>query len=155
MVRYASTRLSPPGRLPSMVQSTSATANADSPGPLVAASKTVTVTGPEVAAADSNIVATVLANLSGALDKLVARNVLSVDAARVAAQKAWEEFCGVPFTADLAATGDANEIENAVDDNASTVKKGLSRRDLVRLDPRRRATMSNEILLATSRATSA
>ncbi len=121
LVRFAVDRAVAAGRIPSMVPATAADGSTGS-GVEVPAAQTVRITGPEVAAADSNIVATVLANLSTALDKLVARNVLSVDAARVAAQKAWEEFTGVPFTADLAAKGDANDIVDHVEDNAATVK---------------------------------
>lgn len=67
----------------------------------VPAAQTVTITGPEVAAADAKVTAEVLVNLSQALSGLVAAEVLTLEAAQVAAKKAWEGFVGVPYTAEL------------------------------------------------------
>ncbi len=64
-------------------------------------SQTVTVSGPQVAAADSQVMATVLLNLSQAFNGMVADGVLSLDAAQLATQKAWSDYCGVPYRAEL------------------------------------------------------
>jgi len=67
------------------------------------AAMTVTVTGPEVAAADAQFTAQVLLNLSTGLNALVDGGLLSREAAALAAQKAWESYVGVPWRAELAA----------------------------------------------------
>jgi hypothetical protein len=83
----------------------------------VKASMAVSVTGPEVAASDAQITATTLMNLSTALKQLVEAGVMTPAAAQVAARKGWEDYVGVPFTAELA-TPDANpdDVAQAVDD---------------------------------------
>lgn len=88
-------------------------------GRRVRAAQTVTITGPEVAAADAQIQATVLLNLATALGNLVEKGVLSPEAARVAAEKAWEEFVGSPFRLELMptdGTGDAGKVAEEIDD---------------------------------------
>jgi len=67
----------------------------------IRASQAVIVTGPEIAAADSQITAQVLLNLSTGLEKLVAIGALSEEASALAARKAWEDYVGVPYTAEL------------------------------------------------------
>lgn len=67
----------------------------------IAASQAVIVTGPEIAAADAQITAGVMLNLATALEKMVQIGVMSTEAAQVATQKAWEDFVGIPFTAEL------------------------------------------------------
>ncbi|SEB43503.1 hypothetical protein SAMN04489727_1719 [Amycolatopsis tolypomycina] len=86
----------------------------------VRARDTVMVTGPEVAAADAQISAQVLMNLSVGLDKLMSRGVLSQEAAAMAARKAWEDFVGVPYRAELNDPNKANvdDVATHVDDNA-------------------------------------
>lgn len=86
----------------------------------VRARDTVLVTGPEVAAADAQISAQVLMNLSIGLDKLISRGVLSQEAASMAARKAWEDFVGVPYRAELNDPNKANvdDVATHVDDNA-------------------------------------
>jgi len=69
---------------------------------LVPAAETVRITGPEVAASDAQIQAAVMVNISTALGNLVDKGILTPQAASVAAQKAWEEFVGQPFRAELA-----------------------------------------------------
>ena len=64
---------------------------------------TVSVTGPQVAAADAQVTAGVLVNLSQALTGLVASELMSPEAAKVALAKGWEDFVGVPFRPELAA----------------------------------------------------
>ncbi len=87
--------------------------------------QTVTVTGPEIAAADSQITAQVLLNLSTGLLNLVQIGALSQEAAQVAAQKSWEDYVGVPYHADLNKP-DANpdDIATAIDDAAAGPKAG-------------------------------
>lgn len=67
----------------------------------IPASQAVIVTGPEIAASDSQLTAQVLLNLSTGLEKLVAAGALSQEAAKTAARKAWEDYVGVPYTAEL------------------------------------------------------
>jgi hypothetical protein len=86
------------GRLPAMIE----TAAADGRTVMVPASQLVTITGPEIAAADSQVTATMLVNLSTALQNMVEAKVLTVEAAALAAQKAWEQFTGQALPAGLA-----------------------------------------------------
>jgi hypothetical protein len=87
----------------------------------VPASQTVTVTGPEIAAADSAITAQVLLNLSTGLDNLVNAGVLTRGAAATAARKAWEDYVGVPYVHELDSPA-ANP-----DDVATAVEESLAR----------------------------
>lgn len=64
-------------------------------------SQAVLVQGPEVAAADSQTTAQVLLNLSTGLKNLTDGGTLARKAARVAAKKAWEDYTGRTYTADL------------------------------------------------------
>jgi hypothetical protein len=82
----------------------------------IRAAQCVTVTGPEIAAADAEITAQVLLNLSTGLENLSSIGALSPEATRIAARKAWEDFVGVPYTADLDSP-DANrdDIATAID----------------------------------------
>jgi hypothetical protein len=86
----------------------------------ISPAQTVRVTGPEVAAADAQITAQVLVNLANGLQTMVTAGVLSKEAAAIAARKAWEQFVGVPYTADLNKP-DANvdDVATAVDDAAA------------------------------------
>lgn len=90
----------------------------------VPASQTVMVTGPEVAAADAQITAQVLLNLSTGLERMVKIGVMTQDAAAVAARKGWEDYMGIPYSADLGKP-DANvdDIATAVDDAATKEKR--------------------------------
>lgn len=114
LVRYAVDRAVAARRLPEMVK-----ASDDKTGQTfdIRASQSVTVTGPEVAAADAQITAQVLLNLSTGLQNFVEAGVMSREAAKVAAKRAWEQYVGVPYTADLDRP-DANpdDVATAVDD---------------------------------------
>ncbi len=91
----------------------------------VKAANTVTVHGPEIAAADAQISAQVLSNLATGLEKLVAGGVLSREAASQAARKAWEDFVGVPYSAELDDPGkDVDDVANYVDDKTADGNKG-------------------------------
>lgn len=121
LVRYAVDRAVAAGRLPAMVDSI------DSKTLLrkkVKASETVHVRGPEIAAADAQLNAAVLLNLSTALEKLVDIGALTPEAAAVAARKGWEDYMGVPWRPDLAkSTTDPNKIADHIDDPKSGPKK--------------------------------
>lgn len=83
----------------------------------IPASQTVTVTGPEIAAADAELTANVLLNLSTALENMVVAGVLSPEAGKVAARKAWESYMGIPYTAELdSPEANPDDLATAVDD---------------------------------------
>jgi hypothetical protein len=87
----------------------------------VPASMAVSITGPEIAAADAQVTAEILVNLSKGLSELVDKGVLSTAAAQVLAKKAWEQFAGVPYTADLdKPDADPNDVATAVDDGTKS-----------------------------------
>lgn len=97
LVRFAVDQAVAAGRIPALV---------DVPDPAggtrqVPAAETVTVTGPEIAAADAQVTATVLVQLSQALTQLVAAGVMTPEAAKVAARKGWEDYVGVPYQPEL------------------------------------------------------
>lgn len=118
MARFAVDRAVAAGRLPTFVETTNVA------GELVRipAADTVQVTGPEIAAADSQVTAAVFLNLSQALDHMVETGVLSIEAASLAAQKAWEQFVGQPFRPDLAAKT-KTDPDGAQDDVAEEIDK--------------------------------
>lgn len=83
------------------------------------AAQSVTVTGPEIAAADAQITAEVLMNLSIGLEKLQTIGALSQEASAEAARKAWEDFVGVPFRPELSTPGrDVNDVATYVDEKS-------------------------------------
>jgi len=114
LARFAVDRAVAAKRLPAMVEAADPKTGQRYQIP---AAQCVTVTGPEIAAADSQITAQVLLNLATGLEKLVADGVMPKEAASVAARKAWEDFVGIPYTADLAGP-DANpdDLATHIDD---------------------------------------
>ena len=83
------------------------------------AADTVTVSGPEIAAADAQINARVLLQLSQGLEKMVKSGVMSKEAAKLAAKKAWEDLMGVPYRPELDdPEGDEGDVATAVDEAA-------------------------------------
>lgn len=114
LVRFAVDRAVAAKRLPARVQATDPRTGQTYDIP---ASQSVQVTGPEIAAADSQITAQVLLNLSTGLEKLIATGALSREAAAVAARKGWEDYVGIPYTSDLDKP-DANpgDVATHVDD---------------------------------------
>jgi hypothetical protein len=81
----------------------------------------VRIGGPEVAAADAQITAQTLLNLATGLDKLVEAGIMTRPAARVAAQKAWEDYVGVPYVASLdTAEADVDDVATHVDATQKT-----------------------------------
>lgn len=120
LTRFAIDRAVAAKRLPRTVQATDERTGATYDIP---AAQAVTVTGPEVAAADAQITAQTLLNLSTGLEKLRQIGAMTPEAVAVAARKAWEDYMGVPYSADLGKP-DANpdDIATAVDDAASKTK---------------------------------
>ncbi|MEV6798531.1 hypothetical protein AB0M91_09305 [Micromonospora rifamycinica] len=116
LVRYAVDQAVRARRLPQMVTARDPRTGREFPIP---AAQSVTVTGPSISASDAEFTAKILLNLSTGLEKLVQSKVLSPEAARIAARKAWEDYMGVPYTADLDSP-DANpdDVAQAVDDAA-------------------------------------
>lgn len=86
---------------------------------VLAASATVTVTGPEVAAADAQVNATVLLNLAQALAPLQQGGFLTPEACQRAARKAWEDLLGVPYSPELdQVDASVDELATYIDDKA-------------------------------------
>lgn len=114
LVRFAVDQAVAARRLPRMVQATDARTNQTYDIP---ASQAVLVTGPEVAAADAQITAQTLLNLSTGLEQLRLIGALTPEAAAAAARKAWEDYMGIPYSSDLG-NPDANpdDIATAVAD---------------------------------------
>lgn len=128
--RFAVDQAVAAGRLPRMVDATDPRTGEHYQVP---AAMAVTVTGPEVAAADAQLQAQVLLNLSTGLEKLVQIGALSREAARVAARKAWESYVGVPYNADLdVPDGDADardDLATEIEQQAAEAKKRGGRHD--------------------------
>jgi hypothetical protein len=98
LVRYQVDRAVAARRLPAMLEVVDpATGQVHE----LRASQAVTVTGPEIAAADAQVNAQVLLNLSTALEQLQLTGALSDKAREVAARKAWEDYVGTPYVASL------------------------------------------------------
>lgn len=114
LVRFAVDRAVAAKRLPAMVQATDPRTGEKTDIP---ASQAVMVTGPEIAAADAAITAQVLLNLATGLQTLVDAQIIEPEAAKLAGRKAWEDFMGVPYRAELSGS-DANP-----DDIASEVEE--------------------------------
>lgn len=116
LVRYAVDQAVAARRLPARVTATDPKSGTTYDIP---ASQSVMVTGPEIAAADAQITAQVLLNLSTGLEKLVATGVLSPEAAQLAARKGWEDYLGIPYHHDLdSPEADRDDIATHIDDTA-------------------------------------
>lgn len=96
LVRYAIDQRVRANVLPPMVTVRDAGGEREVP-----TSSTVSVTGPAVAAADAQITAQVMQNLSVGLQGMVAGGLLTREAAREASRRAWEDFMGVPYRHEL------------------------------------------------------
>lgn len=113
LVRYVIDRAVAAKRLPPMVDAKDPRTGETTQIP---ASQAVIVTGPEIAASDSQLTAQVLLNLSTGLEKMVQTGALSPEAASIAARKAWEDYVGVPYTADLdSPAADGADIADVVE----------------------------------------
>lgn len=90
----------------------------------LAAAQCVNVTGPEVAAADAQLNAQVLLNLSTGLQNFVDAKILSPEAARIAARKAWEGYVGIPYRAELdSPEANPDDVATHIDDAETKAKK--------------------------------
>ncbi|SDN73663.1 hypothetical protein [Allokutzneria albata] len=121
LVRFAVDRAVAARRLPAKVKASDPKKKTTFEIP---ASQAVIVTGPEVAAADAQITAQVLLNLSTGLEKLVEIQALSREGARIAARKAWEDYVGVPYSADLdSPEADRDDLATHIDAEAAKSDK--------------------------------
>lgn len=102
LLRFVVDRAVAAGRLPATVDATDPRTGVTTTVP---AAMSVTVTGPEIAAADAQLTAQTLLNIATGLDTLVQAGLLTPEAGALAAQKAWEDYMGVPYTADLSKSG--------------------------------------------------
>lgn len=98
LLRYVVDQAVAAGRLPATVTSMDPKTGQELKVPT---SQSVDVMGPEVAAADTQITAQVLLNLSTGLQNLVNTGVMTREAAHIAAKKAWEDYVGTTYTQDL------------------------------------------------------
>lgn len=114
MVRYAVDQAVAAKRLPATVEAHDPRTKQATQIP---AAQAVVVTGPEIAAADAQLTAQVLLNLSTGLEKLVQIGALTREAAAAAARKGWEDYVGVPYTAELGEPdADPDAVAQQVDD---------------------------------------
>lgn len=114
LVRFVVDRAVASKRLPEKVDATDPRTGATTQIP---ASQAVIVTGPEIAASDSQLTAQVLLNLSTGLEKLVNIGALSKEASATAARKAWEDYVGVPYVHELdTPSANPDDVATAVDD---------------------------------------
>lgn len=123
LVRFAVDRAVAAGRLPRMVPALDPQTGEQYEIP---ASQCVSVTGPEIAAADAEVNAQILLNLSTGLMQMVEAGVMTPAAAKVAARKGWEDYVGVPYEASLdAPDANAGDLATHIDDTAgaSNVRK--------------------------------
>lgn len=104
IVRFVVDQAVKAGRLPATVEATDPRTGVTTEVP---AAMSVQVTGPEIAAADAQLTAQTLLNIATGLDTLVKAGLLTPEAGALAAQKAWEDYMGIPFNADLNKAGDA------------------------------------------------
>jgi hypothetical protein len=102
IVRFVVDQAVAAGRIPAMVEATDPRTGAKTTVP---AAMTVLVTGPEIAAADAQLTAQTLLNIATGLDTLVKAGLLTPQAAARAAQKAWEDYMGIPWSSDLDGAG--------------------------------------------------
>jgi hypothetical protein len=124
LVRYVVDRAVAAKRIPAMVDAKDPRTGAVTQIP---ASQAVIVTGPEIAASDSQLTAQVLLNLSTGLESMVTAGILSQEAASIAARKAWEDYVGVPYSHDLdSPEANPDDVATAVEDAA--VQESRSRR---------------------------
>jgi hypothetical protein len=124
LIRFVVDRAVSAGRLPRTVQATDPQTGQSME---LSAAQTVTVSGPEIAAADAQITATVLMNISTALQQMVEAGVLSQEASRVAAKKAWQDYMGIPYTADLdSPEANPDDVATAVDDSTPPTPPGAA-----------------------------
>ncbi len=115
LVRLAVDRAVAAQRVPATVQATDPRTGQHYDIP---AALSVSVTGPEIAAADAAVTAQVLLNLSTGLGNFVKYDIMSPEAAGLAARKAWEQFVGVPYRPDLdGPKANPDDLASHIDDH--------------------------------------
>lgn len=115
LVRFAVDQAVARQRLPRQVSIVNAAGDEE----LVSPSETVRVVGPEIAASDAKVNAEILVSLAQALSGMKAAGLLSDEASKVAAKKAWEGFMGIPYSHDLDRDGDVDAIEEYLADQGA------------------------------------
>lgn len=123
LLRYVVDQAVSAGRLPPTVTVAGEDGTEDLTMPTSAC---VSVHGPEVAQADSQVTASVLVDLAGSLTNMTLAGVLSPAAARLAARKAWEQFVGIPYTPDLDKP-DGSRVDDLAQIIDQAIEKGLAK----------------------------
>lgn len=90
----------------------------------IPAAQCVTITGPEIADEPAMVRAEVLAKLSEALTGMTAAGLLSKEAAAMASRKAWEDYMGIPWSAELSQPeAKPDDLATYVDQNTPPGKR--------------------------------
>lgn len=114
IVRYAIDRAVAKNRIAATVTATNPRTGEEYEVPAALA---VSIVGPEIAAADAQINAEILLNLAKGLESMVSTGVISHAASQVIARKAWEDYMGTPYTADLNDTeGEQKQLADYIAD---------------------------------------
>lgn len=122
LVRFAIDRAVASGRIKETVTATDQRTGREFEVP---ASQSIQVTGPEIAAADAQVTAEVMMNLSKALIEMQAAGVLSPSASQIAAKKAWEDYVGVNYSSELNDPNmDPNNIADYITEMQLAMKGG-------------------------------
>lgn len=90
LLRFVVDKAVEAGRLPRYTELTDSSGRSV----IVPPSETVVVTGPQIAASDAQVSSTVMLNLSTAMKTLLESGAITPEAAKVAAEKAWELYTG-------------------------------------------------------------
>lgn len=122
MARFAVDRAVAAQKLPRQVSIEDATGNTIK----VPSCQVVSIVGPEIAATDAQVNATILMSLSQALAQMPP-DVMSRDAMQVAARKAWEDYVGVPYDPALDKKADPDQLADYIG-NQDPKPDALSRR---------------------------
>lgn len=87
----------------------------------IMARETVRIIGPEIAANDSQVTAAVMLNLGQAIETMRNAGVLGDEAAQLLVQRAWEQFTGLQWRADLAVRPDetARAVADRIDEQTA------------------------------------
>ncbi|GLY55212.1 hypothetical protein [Lentzea sp. NBRC 102530] len=131
LVRFAVDQGVRAGRLPRLVKARNPKSGEEYEIP---AAMSVRVSGPEVAAADAQISAQTLLNLATGIKTFIEHGVMTPEAAKFAARKAWEEYMGVPYVASLDSP-DANADDVATHVEATQKPEATETSPLARLSP--------------------
>lgn len=120
LVRYVVDQAVAARRLPAMVEAVDPKTGKTFE---IKAAQSVTVSGPRIAAADAQITAQVLMNLSAGLEKLVGIGAMTKEAASIAARKGWEDFVGIPYRPELdKPDAEPDDVATHVDDTGKQLR---------------------------------